>query len=1081
MPNDADRGKTYDNPLPFTSWDEFVELCNNEQGIKYLYFDNTDRQQMNWDNITLDYQIEGSAIRYVDWRGNYIRNLNIDLPYNDDTKDRKQYDAMPEMAFVFKDQELGFGMHWCNLEVENMYVSDPRVALFRRWNVIHSCWFHNIVVTSKLDGTSAYWTTQHGDNVCPFGVYCNVSKSIINFHSQNIAPRIPAMKLYDSLLTVDYKWTMSGTPINSNGLFVRRYPSANNGFYAYNSIVEGVIDLSKSTGNIDDFYLLCNDLSGYNQSSGINGILASESGQSVTLNLKIKNSQHSKVNIEHFSFGDTYKTSTVPPTYIPTEQGGHPKECIVVINNGDGYNDMDGFYSNRNTAHVLDFYAEGWTRYNLMSPDYLDDMDYSYIADDGTRYSVIYNDFYSAYPETRQPDFLFYPQSDPLWVKRKNPAVNNQYPFLPFETYPIRQMPVNNGAVSKSENIIIYDMQTNQDEFDNNGLAVLTPTSCRIVEELNGAYNLTMTHPADEEGKYKYILEMNIIKALGQLFVINRVEEVTTGNSHYVTCYAEHITYTLNDRWIFPPFTVAGYHGQTLIDSIMAQSFYFDTGWQTQYAFTVTSDLDAEDTYDDWKDIEEGTTPYDMFIGTNGLVSRLGGELYRDNFTMSINKRMQGAQDNAFEIKVGYNCTGIKRTVDITTFATYLKAYPVVNGEFDENTWFAVAWDPSTLPRAFPREIIRSVNFHYKDASEVDKLGRDCMAYFGQVCEPIVSYEFNMKDLRRNPEYADFENHYRFKVGDTGRVWDERLQAWTNVQISRTEKDGITGDTTKVIIGNTRSFTRPNSYNPLTPNNYHISADTVLEGEPPLEFDADGSFLSDWEIFGAAGGVGDLTNEFDYSTWYTTLMTHTVTAAGKSYTGMVGGTITPVTNGFTMTADGRISTAMTLSADYPMNGMGIPISVESGQQYTLSWEQDVDRANSYVYIYNGTTQVAGTSAASDRSFNFTAPSSTLCILIVFANASASPNSVTYTNFVLAKAGSSYTIPVKIWHDANHEQTVVIPVAQPLGEGNSISLAGSEIDIPTYNGFNRLIIETTVQPDKVKIRYRQPEEQENQGN
>lgn len=1081
MPNDEDKGKSIDNPYPFRSWEELIALANNTQGIHYLYFDSRDRLQINWDNITIDYQIEGTAILYIDWRGNYIRNLNINLPYNDETKDKKQLDTMAEMAFVFKDYEVGAYQHWRNLEVENMYISDPRVALFRRWTVIHSCWFHNVVVSSKLGATSEYWTIQHGDNLCPFGLACSITKSIINFHSQNIATRIPAVTLYDTLLTVDYKWTMSGASTNDNGLFVRAYPrQGTTGFKAWNSIVEGTIDLSQSTGNIDDFYLLCNDITGWdehNSAGGIPGILANNDAQSVTLNLKIKNSAHCSVKLKRYSFGNTYKTYDNPPRYKVATTYGSPAECVVVYNNGDGF-DEESIFVYVTSDKIM---AERYSNYELMSPDYLDDQEYNYIADDGTRFDVLYNEFTSAYPS--RADFFIYPASDPDWVKRKNPVVNNQYPFLPFEIYPVRQMPVNNGAVSKSEDIIIYDMQTAQNNFDNNGLAVLTPSSCRIVEELNGAYNLTMTHPADEDEKYKYILEMNIIKALGQLFVINRVEEVTTGNSHYVTCYAEHITYTLNDRWIFPPFTVAGYHGQTLIDSIMAQSFYFDDGWQTQYAFTVTSDLDAEDTYDDWKDVEEGATPYEMFIGTNGLVSRLGGELYRDNFNMSINKRMQNAQDGAFEIKVGYNCTGIKRTVDLTTFATYLKAFPFVNGELygDGEYWFAVAWDPSTLPRAFPREIIRSINIHYKKEEEIDKLGRDCMAYFAQVCEPLVSYEFNMKDLRRNPEYKDFENNYRFKVGDTGRIWDERLQAWTDVQISRTEKDGITGDTVKVIIGNTRSFTRPNSYNPLVPNDYHIDADTVLEGVPPLTFDANGAYLSDWSIAGAGAGVGDLVNKLDISAWDTTVLSHTISLSGNPYTGFVGGTMTATADGFTVTIDGSMSNmSYTLSAEYPQSGYSTPIRVPRDTACELSWTQSESRQATYVMVYAGGTQtrLALTSSSDDRSLSFTSPSDNDYIDILFLFGGPIQSTITFSNLKLT--AGEYEIPVTI-SQGQTSQTIHIPIPSPLGDTQGVSKESSGIDIPTYVGANLLTVDTTVQPSNVKIQYRKPIEQENQGN
>lgn len=1082
----ANDGKSIDSPYLFTAWDTLVELADNDQGIRYFQYDRSTSTQVDWDTLTISEQINGNKILYVDWNGCYIRNLIIALPYNDDTKDKSwgSFYYMPEMAFVFPCNGGLYGQHWRNLEVENFIIKDPRVALFRAGSLFHSCYFHNVTVESKLTEQSDYWVVNRGENFCPFGFNTRFTKSYINFNSQNIAPRVPKVLLYDSVLNVNYKWTLGGST-QRNGIFMRRYPlytddaGTINDTYRHmysnegkNSIINVTVDLSKSQST-DNFTVIREPTQDEFRNTGgsIEGICGDGIHTSLTINIKVLDGENISLESTAYTFGHIFYDEHLQK-YV--NAGNVPDELVNVIDNGAGIvdNGTDYLVSDARIAYP-------YTTYQLKNPDYLDDMGYNYIDDDSTRFTMMFNEYYTMTSPSRIYDYLLdNVYSDPAWVKRKNPCVNNQYPFLPFEIYEVREMPVNNGEVSQSPYITIYDLQTPQNGFDNHGLAILCPTQCRIVEELNGAYNLTMTHPMDKEGKWQYILEWNIIKALGQLFVIQRVEEVTTGNSHYVTCYAEHITYTLNDRWLYPPFTIAGYNAQTLIDSIMAQSFNNAGGWQTLYTFTVTSDMSAEEQYDDWKDVQEGATPYDMFIGSNGLVSRLGGELYRDNFNISINSRMQNAQDNAFEIKIGYNITGIKRTVDLTTFCSYLKGYPVINGEFygDEGQWFAVAWDPSTLPRAYPREITRSVKFYYNDDAETDKLGRDTMAYFNQVCAPIVSYEFNIKDLKRNPDYKDFENNYRFKVGDTGKVWDTRLKAWTDVEVSRTEKDGITGETTKVVIGNTRSFTRPSSYNPLVPNKYSIDAEKYMDSAPPLIFNADGNFLSDWIIHGAEGGVGDPVNDFNLTTWLDTLNTHTVSAAGTTYTGMVGGTVTAVTDGFTLTVDGRVQSAMTLSADYPMSGMGIQIMTESGKQYTLLWEQDVSRPNTYVYIYNGTTQVAGTTSADDRQLTFTAPSNSVSLLIVMANASGeSVTSVTYTDIVLTQGG--YIIPVTIRHDASHSQTITLRTQTKLGVDNSISLSGTGIDIPTYSGSNTLTVDTTVQPSHVEIRYKEPIEEE----
>lgn len=144
-------------------------------------------------------------------------------------------------------------------------------------------------------------------------------------------------------------------------------------------------------------------------------------------------------------------------------------------------------------------------------------------------------------------------------------------------------------------------------------------------------------------------------------------------------------------------------------------------------------------------------------------------------------------------------------------------------------------------------------------------------------------------------------------------------------------------------------------------------------------------------------------NYLTVSTWLTAVNSHVVSAYGQTYTGMVGGTITPVTGGFTITVDGLVQTSVTLSADYPANGYAVPIAVEQGQRYTLSWNQDNARPNTYVYIFNGREGVANTQISTQQYLTFTAPNSTVCLAFQFVYADTEPQkSVTFTNILLRK-------------------------------------------------------------------------------
>ena len=595
-------------------------------------------------------------------------------------------------------------------------------------------------------------------------------------------------------------------------------------------------------------------------------------------------------------------------------------------------------------------------------------------------------------------------------------------PFLPFYKYPVIIPPVYRGDVYEAEYICIYDLTTQQDEFTGHGLAILRPTSCRIIEELNGAYSLTLTHSKDEEGRWQYILEMNIIKCMGQLFVIQRVDETLTGGSYSVTAYAEHISYTLNDRWIFPPVTIAGYHGSTLMASILEQSTDMGGDWQTQYTFTVSSDIDAPETFRDWYEMSDGVTPYEMLLGSQGFIAKLGGELYRDNFTLKINERMYGAQDNAFELAIGYNLTGIKRTVDLTTFCTYFRAYDTSDGYYE--TWFAISYDPSSLPRAYPRNVVRSANFTYDhDEYKEGTLERDAFAFWGQHCAPLITYELSVKDLRNSPDYKYFANNYRFKVGDKGRVWDERLQAWVEVEITRTEKDGITGDTTKVIIGSQRSFTRPNSYNPIVP--VVIDADKTLEGYLPLTFNSDGNKLKHCVIYGSSEGVGD-EQILNFTTVGTTHYS-TETGQADSETGY-----------YSIDMISLYPTTYTVTAQFAETSEPLEFEI-------LYYD------TSYAFSHAETA----TTAAS--SFTFTITEETPYIRIQAATQEVITGfDIVYYQITLTMAG--YTT-----------KYIYKTLGAKLYDGDSVDFTN---DIETFNGENTLDIISEDKP-RVSIQYREP--------
>lgn len=389
----------------------------------------------------------------------------------------------------------------------------------------------------------------------------------------------------------------------------------------------------------------------------------------------------------------------------------------------------------------------------------------------------------------------------PLWLWRFEAGVDDGDIFhwlLPM---------VKSVQLTSPENdIYIYDMSTPQSQFfESHGLALLEPISCEITEELNGEYSVTMEHPIDAEGKWRYILEMNILKVQGQLFVINRIVD----NSPYgtITAYADHITYHLNDQWIWPGSNLTGMTTVTafaVLDNIMrAPNIEFV---QKYYDISYSANLQIPSDWHEWDDIKEGMTPYAAILGSSGLLAKFGGELFRDNFRISIAKEMEGARKNSFELYLDRDIRGIRRNIDLTTYATYFRGYDQF-GQF-----LAVSWAEGAMPRAFPHGVFRSANFNIPEPYSWETLERNVFTYFEQICAPLIQYELDIKDLRFNRDFKGLENLPRFKVGDSGKLYDTKIQSWVNLKITKTVTNGLTGEVLEVVVGNRRSFTRPSGY-----------------------------------------------------------------------------------------------------------------------------------------------------------------------------------------------------------------------------------------------------------------------------
>ncbi|MBQ1573694.1 MAG: phage tail protein, partial [Clostridiales bacterium] len=214
--------------------------------------------------------------------------------------------------------------------------------------------------------------------------------------------------------------------------------------------------------------------------------------------------------------------------------------------------------------------------------------------------------------------------------------------------------------------ICIYSQ--NNTNYEANGDAVLEPISCDLEITINGAWSLTLEHPYDPEGKYKYIVEGAVIRAdircIRELTGIRqrfRIYDYKKG-LHSVTAIA------------FPIAMESTYDAP--IDNLVIQN---KTGIQAM------ADLQAKtNKYTLATDITKiasssfANTNVNSAIASgsdNCFIKVWGGEILYDNLTFNVKNRIGDTEAGDHQVTYGHNLTDITYTKDDSGLIT--RIYPI--------------------------------------------------------------------------------------------------------------------------------------------------------------------------------------------------------------------------------------------------------------------------------------------------------------------------------------------------------------------------------------------------------------------
>lgn len=341
----------------------------------------------------------------------------------------------------------------------------------------------------------------------------------------------------------------------------------------------------------------------------------------------------------------------------------------------------------------------------------------------------------------------------------------------------------------------------NNKNFEMNGDMVLFPEVCELEAELSGSWLMNVSHPLDDEGRWKYITEEAVLSVptfMGdkQLYRIDEVDKSDTE----VSAKAYPIFFDSANETFLMNLHLVGKNGQEALDEMTAGSKFSGksniSGGGTAY-FVRRNLMDAI-----------GGSDEPTFLGT------WGGEPLYDNFTVIINERAGG--DYGAQVRYGMNMEHANYKVSMTNTVT--RIIPVAyNGRL-----LSTGYVDSPLIAKYAKVYTKEIKFEdvklLSDLSnsedtegiivcntqdELDAaLIEKCNEQFNAGIDlPAVTIEVDMVALENTEEYKDFVDLVKVSLGDTVGCYNSNLDITTQARAIKIVWDCITNSIISATLG----------------------------------------------------------------------------------------------------------------------------------------------------------------------------------------------------------------------------------------------------------------------------------------
>lgn len=339
--------------------------------------------------------------------------------------------------------------------------------------------------------------------------------------------------------------------------------------------------------------------------------------------------------------------------------------------------------------------------------------------------------------------------------------------------------------------IEIY-LKTNTN-YEMNGDITLTPISCHYKKS---EYLVTLEHPIDSFGRWKYIDYENVIAAeedgKKKLYRIFNVVK----SLYSITAYARPLFFDLIDNVLLDVRPTLK-NGEETLNIILEGT-----------EFTGHSNISTVNTsYYVRKNIVEAILGNDE----NSFLNRWGGEVLLDNFDIYINDKI--GSDNGVRVEFGYNLNEIEEDINIEEVATRIIPTGYNGIMLDGST----PWVDSPLIKKYTKPKMRVINFDDVKVkeSETDEEGfstieearteliRRCNKLYEEgIDKPGVNYKIDMINLANTTAYKDYIKLVTVNEGDTVTCYIPGLDIDVKARVIDYEKDLMTGEYISLELGN---------------------------------------------------------------------------------------------------------------------------------------------------------------------------------------------------------------------------------------------------------------------------------------